>query len=310
MNLSTQAGEWSFPLGVAAGLDKEANLISFFNNLGVGGLEVGTVTPLEQSGNPKPRLFRLIQDKSILNRMGFNGPGADIVRNNILKQSSKNIILGINIGKNKITDESLAIEDYKICFNKLKDLGNYFVVNVSSPNTSGLRDLQTESFIKDTFNELKKLNEKNVPIYIKIAPDLDDNQIKSITEASIDSGFKGLVVCNTTIMKNIGTGGVSGELLYDKAKNVRRKVLEITKRSNQFDVIGVGGVSDFSHLWDFWQQGGKIMQIYSSLIYQGPGLFQNFEMQMKKAIKYFGAINLEELLEMIYEEKLNLPTTF
>ena len=98
--------------------------------------------------------------------------------------------------------------------------------------------------------------------------------------------------------------------LYDKAKNVRRKVLEITKRSNQFDVIGVGGVSDFSHLWDFWQQGGKIMQIYSSLIYQGPGLFQNFEMQMKKAIKYFGAINLEELLEMIYEEKLNLPTTF
>ena len=106
LNLSTQAGEWSFPLGVAAGLDKEANLITFFNNLGVGGLEVGTVTPLEQSGNPKPRLFRLIQDKSILNRMGFNGPGADIVRNNILKQSSKNIILGINIGKNKITDES------------------------------------------------------------------------------------------------------------------------------------------------------------------------------------------------------------
>ena len=310
LSVSTRAGQWSFPLGIAAGLDKQAKLITFFSRLGVGALEVGTVTPLPQKGNPKPRLFRYPADESILNRMGFNGPGVDIVQSNISKHDKKSMILGINIGKNKITPNDKAIEDYLVSFEKLKHAGEYFVVNVSSPNTPGLRELQEIDFLNELFDELMKVNSKNKPIYLKIAPDLNDNQVKEISEFALSSSISGMICTNTTVMENMGKGGVSGELLYDRAKRIRRKVLEVTRNDATFDVIGVGGVSEFSHLWDFWQDGGKVMQLYSSLVFKGPGIFKSFQDQILSVMSYFGFTNLEELIRVVYEEKLNLPKNY
>ena len=216
----------------------------------------------------------------------------------------------INLGKNKITPNEKAIDDYLTLFQKLKSVGDYFVINVSSPNTPGLRGLQETQFLSELFFELKKINNKDKPIYIKIAPDMSMQQIQEISEFALNSKASGIIATNTTVMKHLGPGGVSGELLYEKAKLVRRKVLEVVHHDRTFDVIGVGGVSEFSHLWDFWQDGGKVMQIYSSLIFKGPGIFSSFEREILGVMAYFGFTNLEELIRVVYEEKLNLPTNF
>ena len=187
-------------------MDKDARLITFFSRLGVGALEVGTVTPLAQDGNEKPRLFRLVHDESILNRMGFNGPGVEVVGKNIRKQDKKEMVLGVNLGKNKVTPNEKAIDDYLILFNTLKANGDYFVVNVSSPNTPGLRDLQDTRFLKELFNELDNVNEENKPIFLKISPDLSEKDLINIVEFALESPAKGIIGTNTTIMENIGKG--------------------------------------------------------------------------------------------------------
>ena len=220
------------------------------------------------------------------------------------------MILGINLGKNKVTPNDKAIDDYLILFKRLKELGDYFVINVSSPNTPGLRDLQETKFLSDLFSELMTYNQSNKPIYLKIAPDMSDDQVEKISEFALESKASGIIATNTTVMENLGKGGVSGELLYERAKSTRRKVLKVTRHDRTFDVIGVGGVSEFSHLWEFWQDGGKVMQLYSSLIFKGPIIFKTFHDQIISVMSYFGVTNLEELIRVVYEEKLNLPKSF
>ena len=299
LSINTPLGLWNFPVGIAAGLDKNARLINFFDQLGVGALEVGTVTPLPQAGNPKPRLFRLIEDESILNRMGFNGPGADVVKENIQQSVRKKMILGINLGKNKVTPNDEAIDDYVKLAKKFNGHGDYFVVNISSPNTPGLRDLQNVEFLKELHAEISPLLDR--PCLVKVAPDMDDQQITDLVHQILTLGFDGVIGTNTTNMPGIGVGGVSGKLLREKGRDVRKKILNVC--GDDHFMIGVGGISTIEDLWNFWCDGGKVCQIYTSFIFEGPQLFKTMQSEIINLIERFKVQNLGELIELAKKEK-------
>lgn len=275
-------------LGLAAGFDKNGIALRFWDTLGFSHVEVGTVTPLPQMGNPKPRLFRLKKDFGIINRMGFNNKGTDEIRINILnskKYLSKDFIIGVNIGKNKDTPNEEAVNDYLICFKKLYDAADYFTVNISSPNTKGLRELQEEESLKKLLTKIKNLNkslsefkeEKN--IFVKIAPDIDDEQVNIIYNVVSEVGITGIILTNTTVIrKNLRekvseTGGLSGKPLKNLADDVLSKFHKLNS-DGKLILIGVGGV--FSKL-DYEQKiknGASLVQIYTGMIYEGPGIFK------------------------------------
>ena len=241
------------PVGLAAGFDKDAKLVDPLSSLGFGFIEIGTVTPKPQPGNDRPRLFRLKKDKAIINRMGFNNHGvkAAVAK---LKRRKKGILIGGNIGKNKITPNENALDDYIICYNELKDVVDYFVVNVSSPNTPGLRDLQEKGPLLKILNELQTLNNQSdnkQPILLKIAPDLTEGQLDDIIEIVEESKIAGIICTNTTIsradlitdksiVENIGNGGLSGKPVFDKSTEVIRYIS--TKSEGRIKIIGVGGI--------------------------------------------------------------------
>ena len=236
------------PVGIAAGFDKNATHISEFEKFGFGFIEIGTVTPKPQKGNPKKRLFRLKQDNAVINRMGFNNDGVTKIKNR-LRGNYKVIIVG-NIGKNKITPNSEAKKDYLICFKELYEHVDYFVVNVSSPNTPGLRELQSREFLSDLFIDLNKFryNKKNIkPILLKISPDLNEDKIVELLEVIKQNKIDGIIATNTTtnypdlISDNkIEKGGLSGSPLYDKSNDV---ISFISKKTNgKLPIIGVGGI--------------------------------------------------------------------
>lgn len=269
-------------VGLAAGFDKNAELLHVWHLLGFGFVEIGTVTPLPQSGNPKPRLFRLINEKAIINRMGFNNDGVEIIAKR-LANKPKDLIVGGNIGKNKSTPNERAFEDYLKCFTTLHDYVDYFVVNVSSPNTPNLRDLQEKEPLKlilQKLQEVNKIQKKPKPIFLKIAPDLPFEQIDTILETVVETNIAGLVVCNTTIrrdllkntspikLKQIGYGGLSGKPL----KEVNDSILEyITLKSHgKMDIIAVGGIFTPKDALDKICLGAKLIQIYTSFIFEGP----------------------------------------
>jgi len=237
------------PVGIAAGFDKNATHISEFEKFGFGFIEIGTVTPKPQHGNPKKRLFRLKEDTAIINRMGFNNDGVTKIKNRLKK--NYNVLIGGNIGKNKVTPNSQAKNDYIICFKELYNYVDYFVVNVSSPNTPGLRELQSKEFLNDLFIDLNKLRSNETikkPILIKISPDLSKEKILEILEVIDTNNIDGLIATNTTIdypnlkSKNKNeTGGLSGAPLYDKSNEV---ISFISKKTNgKLPIIGVGGIS-------------------------------------------------------------------
>ncbi len=274
------------PVGLAAGFDKDARLYKELSSLGFGFIEIGTVTPKPQPGNPKKRLFRLVEDQGIINRMGFNNEGVEVVVQR-LKQN-KNILIGGNIGKNKITPNKDAISDYEICFDKLFDYVDYFVVNVSSPNTPNLRELQDKKPLTDLLVALQKKNSEKIktkPILLKIAPDLTNEQLTDIIEIVKETAISGVIATNTTIErknlkseKSTETGGLSGQPLKDRSTEVIRFLTQ--KSENAFPIIGVGGIHSPADAIEKLQAGASLIQIYTGFIYEGPGFVKSINKEL------------------------------
>lgn len=299
---------WTFPVGLAAGLDKNAEAIGFFTSIPFGAVEVGTVTPKPQEGNPKPRMFRLKEEESLLNRMGFNNEGMEQVYNNLIRSDRHGKVVGVNLGKNKVTPAEKAPEDYQVLFEKFAPVASYLVVNVSSPNTPGLRDLQNIESLKLIFEAMKSLREKySTPLYLKISPDLALDDVPAIVELAHDYKLAGLIATNTTIREDLGVGGISGKLLKEKGRVMREKVLEVMKSSDELELIGVGGISDFSDLEAFWRAGGRATQIYTSFIYQGPDMLLNWRKKMMETMKERQIKSFEELQKSYQAENKRAP---
>jgi dihydroorotate dehydrogenase len=274
------------PVGLAAGFDKNGEYVEALSNLGFGFIEVGTVTPLPQPGNDKPRMFRLPQDEALINRMGFNNKGVDVMaeRLRLLKDKNPEIVVGGNIGKNKLTPNEDAVSDYIKCFDRLFDVVDYFVVNVSSPNTPGLRELQEKEPLKNILNTLQQRNKKNdisKPILLKIAPDLTDAQLDDIIEIVAETKIAGIIATNTTIdrSKLVTTesvkdemGGLSGKPVKNRSTEVIRYLSE--KSNKAFPIIGVGGIHSPEDAQEKIDAGASLVQLYTGFIYEGPALIK------------------------------------
>lgn len=272
------------PVGLAAGFDKNGEYIEALSNLGFGFIEVGTVTPLPQPGNDKPRMFRLEQDSAIINRMGFNNKGVDTLaeRLRVLKAKDNSIVIGGNIGKNKNTPNEDAVSDYIKCFDRLFDVVDYFVVNVSSPNTPGLRALQEKEPLTLLLKTLQDRNSKDGisrPILLKIAPDLTNEQLDDIVDIVKETGIAGVIATNTTIdREGLYTapeianemGGLSGKPLTKRSTEVIRYLSE--RSGKAFPIIGVGGIHSPQDAQDKLDAGASLVQLYTGFIYEGPGL--------------------------------------
>lgn len=274
------------PVGLAAGLDKNAECIDAFAQMGFGFIEVGTVTPLAQPGNDKPRLFRLVEDEAIINRMGFNNHGVDELLENV-KASSYKGVLGINIGKNKNTPEENAIDDYLICLKKVYPYADYVTINISSPNTPGLRNLQHGSSLDGLLSALKKSQlalaeqySRYVPLVVKIAPDLDENEVEIMAQSLLKNKMDGVIATNTTLSrdglqdKQAGqAGGLSGKPLQDKSTRIIELLCKTLQR--QIPVIGVGGIDSAESAKAKLTAGASLVQVYTGFIYQGPALIRS-----------------------------------
>lgn len=279
----------SFPnkVGLAAGFDKNASYLREFQSLGFGFVEIGTVTPLPQYGNDKPRLFRLIKDESVINRMGFNNDGVEAIATR-LKNRPKDLIVGGNIGKNKVTSNEEAQRDYEICFEKLYDWVDYFVVNVSSPNTPNLRALQDKEPLTKILLALVNMrvaymqqNKRTKPILLKIAPDLTIEQLNDVVDIVKETGIDGVVATNTTIsreglltnsqeVEQIGAGGLSGKILFNHATEVLSHLHKTG--GGTIPLIGVGGIDSKERAAAKLQEGATLVQLYTGFIYKGPAL--------------------------------------
>jgi dihydroorotate dehydrogenase len=273
------------PLGLAAGFDKDAELVDELTDLGFGFIEIGTVTPLVQPGNPRPRLFRLPQDEALINRMGFNNQGVEAVAAR-LKKRKKNVLIGGNIGKNKATPNETAVRDYEICFEKLYDLVDFFIVNVSSPNTPNLRELQEKEPLKKLLSHLHQLSEAKPlakPIFLKIAPDLTDQQLDEIVEIVKETHTAGIVATNTTIgrenlwtpaeqVARIGEGGLSGKPLRERSTQMISYLRN--KLGPDFPLIGSGGIHSPQDALEKLNAGATLIEIYTGFIYEGPALIK------------------------------------
>lgn len=270
------------PVGLAAGFDKNAQFIDELAEFGFGFIEIGTVTPLPQPGNDKPRMFRLPADEALINRMGFNNQGVDVVAHRLSKLDRKNLIIGGNIGKNKQTPNEDALSDYIKCFDRLFDVVDYFVVNVSSPNTPGLRELQEKEPLKHILNSLQERNRKNDisrPILLKIAPDLTDSQLNDIIEIVTETKIAGVIATNTTISReglsspeNLHQegGGLSGKPLTKRSTEVIRYLSQNSDKA--FTIIGVGGIHSPEDALEKINAGATLVQIYTGFVYEGPAL--------------------------------------
>jgi dihydroorotate dehydrogenase len=281
------------PVGLAAGFDKDAKLFDELASFGFGFIEIGTVTPLPQDGNPKPRLFRLKDDSGLINRMGFNNQGIEAVVARLRRKKS-DIIIGGNIGKNKVTPNEEAANDYAICFEKLFPYVDYFAVNVSSPNTPGLRDLQEKAPLTALLNSLQELNNKKdirKPILLKIAPDLTNEQLDDIIDIVADTKIDGVIATNTTIDRSglktdknkvdaIGNGGLSGKLVGLRSTEVIKYLADKSNRA--FPIIGVGGIHSAEDALEKLDVGATLLQVYTGFIYEGPSLVKSINKAILK----------------------------
>ncbi|WP_207532539.1 quinone-dependent dihydroorotate dehydrogenase [Desertivirga arenae] len=286
------------PVGLGAGFDKNASMISELANFGFGFIEIGTVTPLPQPGNDKPRMFRLPKDQGLINRMGFNNQGVEVVVQRLKQLKRDGLIIGGNIGKNKVTPNEEAVNDYIKCFDALFDVVDYFVVNVSSPNTPGLRELQEKEPLKRILNTLQQRNSKNGisrPILLKIAPDLTNAQLDDIVEIVSETGIAGIIATNTTLSREglrsenslkSETGGLSGKPLTQRSTEVIRYISE--KSGKAFPIIGVGGIQTAEDAIEKLEAGAALVQVYTGFIYEGPSIVKNINRGILKKIKSKG----------------------
>ena len=277
------------PVGLAAGFDKNAVLYKELSNFGFGFIEIGTITPKAQTGNPKKRLFRLKEDSAIINRMGFNNEGVEAAIERL--KANEQVLIGGNIGKNKVTPNEKAVDDYTICFEGLFPYVDYFVVNVSSPNTPNLRALQDKEPLTYLLKTLKQLNsEKNQPkpILLKIAPDLSDDQLLDIISIVAETKIDGVIATNTTISREglksenqKEVGGLSGKPLTHRSTEVIKFLSE--KSNKAFPIIGVGGIHTVEDALDKFKAGADLIQIYTGFVYEGPSLIKSINQALLKS---------------------------
>lgn len=288
------------PVGLGAGFDKDAKMYSDLAYCGFGFVEIGTVTPVGQPGNDKPRLFRVTEDSGIINRMGFNNEGVDAAVER-LKGRNTNVIIGGNIGKNKVTPNEEAFSDYLISFRKLFDYVDYFVVNVSSPNTPNLRDLQEKEPLKRILSDLMAENMRfssPKPILLKIAPDLTNGQLDDIIEIVAETKIHGVIATNTTIsraglktsvatLESIGAGGLSGKPVKNRSTEVIRYLVQ--KSGKAFPIIGIGGIHSAEDALEKLDAGADLIQLYTGFIYEGPGLIKKINKAIiQRNLKNYG----------------------
>lgn len=281
------------PVGLAAGFDKDGKYYDVMSHLGFGFIEIGTVTPVPQDGNPQPRMFRLPKDQGLINRMGFNNEGVDAMVSRLKNRKKTKVIIGGNIGKNKVTPNAEATSDYEICFEKLYPHVDYFVVNVSSPNTPDLRALQDKEPLTQLLSHvmhLRSSKETKKPVLLKIAPDLSQGQLDDVLDIVKEVKLDGIIATNTTIDRSnldtninevefIGNGGLSGLPLRHKSLDI---VKYIRSKNPTLPIIGVGGITEPEHAIAMMDAGADLVQVYSGMVYSGPSLIKNIKKRLLK----------------------------
>lgn len=283
------------PVGLGAGFDKNATLIRGIQALGFGFTEIGTVTPKPQEGNPKPRMFRHIEEESIQNAMGFNNDGMVRVKKRLLERFPFSTPIGVNIGKNKATEEKDAINDYILLISSFKDLCDYLVINISSPNTPGLRDLQNEAFINELFTKAKALTDK--PILLKIAPDMIPEQAVELCAMAVKAGAAGIIATNTTIDYSLvkepkEIGGISGAVLKEKSFIIFEAIAK--ELYGKTTLISVGGIDSAHEAYRRIKAGASLVQVYSALVYHGPTLIRDINLGLIELLQADGFNNISD----------------
>ena len=286
------------PLGMAAGFDKDAEVPDELLGLGFGFAEVGSITPLPQAGNPKPRLFRLVEDRAVINRMGFNNSGAEVARRRLQRRAGRPGVVGINIGANKDSEDRIA--DYAQMTRIMAPLASYLAVNISSPNTPGLRALQDESALTGLLEAVfEARGESGPPVFLKVAPDLEPADVDAIARIAADTGLAALIVSNTTITRPglksrhaSETGGLSGAPLRDLALERLRDFRKAT--GGTIPLVGVGGIASAEDAWARIRAGASLVQLYSAMVYEGPGLPARVTRGLERLMKRDGFSSIAE----------------
>jgi dihydroorotate dehydrogenase len=296
---------WTSPVGLAAGLDKNAEALPFMVNQGFGAVECGTITLRPQPGNPLPRLWRYPEELSLRNAMGFPNQGLEQILPRLGGFSSATP-LGINIGMNKDSLPAESIAQLLRLFSTMHRSAGYFVVNVSSPNTPGLRAMQERGYLQELFTELNRVRHGK-DLYLKIAPDLEEAKVLELTHLAHAMGLTGIIATNTTIMPERGIGGVSGQLLKAKSQRIRSLIL---REALPLELIGVGGFSRAQDLFDFWELGGKVIQVYTAYVYQGPGLLKHFYAEITRLLRFASIKDLETFFRLSLDERQKILKGF
>ena len=285
------------PVGLGAGFDKNGQYITAMPTMGFGFTEIGTVTPKPQDGNAKPRLFRLIEDQSIQNAMGFNNKGSDYMLERLKKLYFFDYPMGINIGKNKLTSEDDALSDYETLFRAFKEYGDYIVINISSPNTPGLRDLQNETFITAVFKMAKEITSQ--PVLLKIAPDMEASDAIALCKSAVDAGAAGIIATNTTIDYSLTEhakdfGGISGALLTEKSYALFKAIGK--EFYGKTLLISVGGIDSAEEAYRRIKAGASLVQVYSMLVYRGPALLKEINEGLIQLLQKDGYKHISEAI--------------
>ena len=302
LNIELLGKNFSNPIGLAAGFDKSAEVYNSLLKFGFGFVEVGTVTPLKQFGNSKPRIFRLEEDLAMINRLGFNNDGIEIVKN-LIKSKKKKGILGINIGPNKNTKDQK--DDFCMGLRSFFDVADYITINISSPNTKGLRDFHNQEKLQDllfTLNRIKQKNKTDIPLLLKVSPDIDDNYISEITNTAIKTNIAAVILTNTTnanrdnLVSKIKReeGGLSGEPLQQISTNMIKKFYK--KLNGKIPIIGVGGINSGKSAYEKIVAGASLLQLYTGLVYRGPSIVKEIKKELIQILKNEGKNSIKEVI--------------
>ena len=302
LNIELLGKNFPNPIGLAAGFDKSGEVYNSLLKFGFGFIEIGTVTPLKQFGNPKPRIFRLEDDSALINRLGFNNDGIEIIKNRIKSEKKKGVV-GINIGPNKNTKDQK--NDFCIGLKNFFDIADYITVNISSPNTEGLRDFHDRGKLEDlllALNKIKSENKINIPLLLKISPDIKDNHISEIADTAIKNDISGIILTNTTnsnkdkLISDFKKeeGGLSGEPLQQISTNMIKKFYK--QLNGKIPIIGVGGVNSGKSAYEKIIAGASLLQLYTGLVYKGPSIVKNIKKELIQILKVEGLNNIKDAI--------------